>query len=243
MQSIPYTIICFEPKSAPMDYGPGLKFMRYFMLGQEVCMFIYPTCTQELSGLFYKLGVHVRYRQETGDQSGNETLKLWRKTVPSNSFYGIAYNGDEKKTEVLNFTIKLETVFDRVSMEDTDEIYVRSLADLEPLMETRIKHGNGREAVLRRGSSVSAFLADFEQDGRRMKHGRHLKPPVPVIGVMELIHASFGDYFHIRVTNPRAAFHWSLVRSAWKAFPLVKHWIHEANMPRNAAATLPVWKA
>ena len=55
-----------------------------------------------------------------------------------------------------------------------------------------------------------------------------------MIGVLELLHASFDECFDIAVTNPRAAHHWSLVREAWRAAPVVKHWVDVANRPDHA---------
>ena len=85
------------------------------------------------------------------------------------------------------------------------------------------------QAVLQEGDAVTAYLTNFSRDGvrlrRRSPHARSVKGPVPVIGLIDLIRATLGEYFDITITNPRAVRHWRLIRDSVRARPYALFWL------------------
>ena len=217
------TVIHFElhDTESVADDPPGYQVLRDSMHDSMMFRMVpYPMDEQGMLHLFSRFATFAR-------ASRPENPTLWKKVVHfSDGGLHMAYKGDlgatmfdEHLVEWVDFQVQLKARY-HLAFEDVDAIYVRSLKDVE--LGMRVTDARGTKAVLQADGAASAVLT---RRGLR----------VPVIGLLELLQATFADLFDITVTNPRAAHRWSLVREAWRAAPIVKHWIDAANRPGHAA--------
>ena len=198
------------------DYPPRYEVLRNFMRDTAECIVPYPTDERSMMHLFSKFAFLARAVAKA--QPENAMLKLWKKIHFCDDGLHMAYEGDLLDVEWVDFQVQLNEQYHE-SFKAVDAIYVRSLKDVQ--LGMHVTDTRGAKAVLQAHNAVSAALV---RRGLR----------VPVIGVLELLHASFDECFDIAVINPRAAHHWWLVREAWRAAPVVKHWVDAANRPDHA---------